>query len=52
MSNLSVSIGIKFVKKASIYVVFKCFNKKGVNDIREYFNTKEEAENRLKIIQS
>lgn len=45
--HLPVAIGIKFIKKANMWVFFKSFNYKGVTDTHEFFGTHEEAQLRL-----
>ncbi len=44
----SVSKGIKFSRKANMWTYFERFNKENTPDKVEYFNTEQEALDRLK----
>ena len=45
--HLPVAVGIKFVRKANMWVFFKSFNVKKVSDVHEFFMTEDEAKARL-----
>lgn len=38
--------GIKYVKKAGMWLFYQCFNDKNKKDINEWFDTEEEARKR------
>jgi hypothetical protein len=43
----AVAVGIKYVRKANMWVFYKCFNNERATDVREWFGTEEEAKARL-----
>lgn len=47
MKIQNYSQGIVFVKKAQMYLVYRCFNVKDKTDVREWFITINEAQEYL-----
>ena len=42
-----VSMGIKFVRKANMWLFYISYNEEHAPDVHEFFATKEEAQTRL-----
>jgi hypothetical protein len=45
--HFPVATGIKFIRKANMWLFYKTFNAEHVPDIHEFFATEEEAKARL-----
>lgn len=45
--HVPIAMGIKFVRKANMWIFYKAYNSKKVPDIHEYLATEEEAKARL-----
>lgn len=50
MKQTNYSQGIVFVRKAQMYLAYRCFNVKDRTDAREWYKTKQEAQNYLNTL--
>ncbi len=42
-----ISEGVTFIRRANLWVYYRCYNFKDAPDVKEYFSTEEQARQKL-----